>query len=124
MVDPAKYRIVCLDVHTGEELWSTNESIFGSWLGYSGKHDILLQAGARAKDRLSDEIGQGMIAYQGKNGSAIWHNKDRRYTGPCVLHNDLIITSANSYEVSGGAFNIVDGTPHLIVNPITKQKNL
>jgi len=122
MVDPAKYRIVCLDVHTGEELWSTNESIFGSWLGYSGKHDILLQAGARAKDRLSDEIGQGMIAYQGKNGSAIWHNKDRRYTGPCVLHNDLIITSANSYEVSGGAFNIVDGTPHLIVNPITKQK--
>tara|TARA_R110002111_G_scaffold153375_1_gene220189 strand:+ start:155079 stop:159425 length:4347 start_codon:yes stop_codon:yes gene_type:complete len=122
MADPAQYRIVCFDVHTGDELWSTNESIFGSWLGYSEKHDLLLQAGARAKDRLSDEIGQGMIAYQAETGSVIWHNKDRKYTGPCVLHNDLIITSANSYEVSGGAFNIADGTPYSIINPITKQK--
>ncbi len=122
MADPTQYRIVCFNVHTGNELWSTNESIFGSWLGYSEKHDLLLQAGARAKDRLSDEIGQGMIAYQAETGSVIWHNKDRKYTGPCVLHNDLIITSANSYEVSGGAFNIADGTPYSIINPITKQK--
>ncbi|QDU11072.1 PQQ-binding-like beta-propeller repeat protein [Gimesia aquarii] len=122
MADPTKYRIVCFDIHTGRELWSTNKSIFGSWLGYSKKHDLLLQAGARAKDRLSDEVGQGMTAYQGKDGSIIWQNKDQRYTGPCVLHNDLIITSANSYEVSGGAFNILDGTPYSIINPITKQK--
>ncbi|WP_339728193.1 PQQ-binding-like beta-propeller repeat protein [uncultured Gimesia sp.] len=122
LADPAQYRIVCFDIYTGKELWSTKESIFGSWLGYSEKHDLLLQAGARAKDRLSDEIGQGMIAYQGNNGSVIWHNKDRKYTGPCVIHNDLIITSANSYEVSGGAFNILDGTPYTITNPITQQK--
>ncbi|QDT42968.1 outer membrane biogenesis protein BamB [Gimesia alba] len=122
LADPAQYRIVCFDIHTGKELWSTRESIFGSWLGYSEKHDLLLQAGARAKDRLSDEIGQGMIAYQGQNGAVIWHNKDRKYTGPCVIHNDLIITSANSYEVSGGAFNILDGTPYTITNPITQQK--
>lgn len=122
MADPAKYRIICFDIHTGKELWSTNKNIFGSWLGYSQKHDLLLQAGARAKDRSSDEVGQGMTAYHGKDGSIIWHNKDQRYTGPCVLHNDLIITSANSYEVSGGAFNILDGTPYSIINPITKQK--
>lgn len=122
LADPKQYRIVCLDINSGKELWTTKESIFGSWLGYSEKHDLLLQAGARAKDRLSDEIGQGMIAYQGNDGSVIWHNKDRKYTGPCVLHNDLIITSANSYEVSGGAFNILDGTPYRITNPITQQK--
>ncbi len=122
MADPAQYRIICLDIHTGKELWSTKENIFGSWLGYSGKHDLLLQAGARAKDRSSDEVGQGMTAYQGKTGDVVWQNKDQRYTGPCVLHNDLIITSANSYEVSGGAFNILDGTPYSIVNPITNQK--
>ncbi|WP_291169320.1 PQQ-binding-like beta-propeller repeat protein [Gimesia sp.] len=122
LVDPSKYRIVCFDVFTGKELWSTRESIFGSWLGYSEKHDLLLQAGARAKDRLSDEIGQGMIAYHAKDGSIRWENQKRKYTGPCVLHNDLIITSANSYEVSGGAFNILDGTPYTITNPITRQK--
>lgn len=122
MADPALYRILCIDALTGKELWSTKQSIFGSWLGYSEEYDILLQAGARAKDRLRDEIGQGMLAYQGKNGAVLWHNKDRKYTGPCVLHNDLIITSANSYEVSGGAFNIKDGTPYSIINPITKQK--
>ncbi|MCH9654234.1 MAG: PQQ-binding-like beta-propeller repeat protein [Planctomycetes bacterium] len=124
MADPAQYRILCIDALTGKELWSTKQNIFGSWLGYSEKYDILLQAGARAKDRLRDEIGQGMLAFQAKNGTVLWHNKDRKYTGPCVLHNDLIITSANSYEVSGGAFNIIDGKPYSIINPITKQKEL
>ncbi|QDT88878.1 outer membrane protein assembly factor BamB family protein [Gimesia algae] len=122
LVDPSKYRIVCLDILTGKELWSTRDTIFGSWLGYSEQHDLLLQAGARAKDRLSDEIGQGMIAYNAKDGSIRWQNQKRKYTGPCVLHNDLIITSANSYEVSGGAFNILDGSPYTITNPITQQQ--
>ena len=122
LVDPSEYRIVCFDIRSGKELWSTRQSIFGSWLGYSEKHDLLLQAGARAKDRLSDEIGQGMIAYNANDGSIRWQNQKRKYTGPCVLHNDLIITSANSYEVSGGAFNILDGAPYTITNPITQQQ--
>ncbi|WP_417383485.1 PQQ-binding-like beta-propeller repeat protein [Gimesia sp.] len=122
LVDPSKYRIVCFDILTGKELWSTRDHIFGSWLGYSEEYDLLLQAGARAKDRLSDEIGQGMIAYNAEDGSIRWQNQKRKYTGPCVLHNDLIITSANSYEVSGGAFNLLDGTPYTITNPITQQQ--
>ncbi|MEQ9066587.1 MAG: PQQ-binding-like beta-propeller repeat protein, partial [Gimesia chilikensis] len=122
MADPSQYRILCLDLQTGKELWSTKESIFGSWLGYSEKHDLLLQAGARASDRLSDEVGQGMIAYQADDGSILWQKKDQKYTGPLVLHNDLIITSANSYQVSGGAFHIRDGSPYTITNPITREK--
>jgi hypothetical protein len=43
----------------------------------------------------------------------------RKYTGPCILHNELIITSANSYTASSGAFNLLDGKPHLERNPLT-----
>jgi outer membrane protein assembly factor BamB len=122
MADPSQYRILCLDLQTGKELWSTRESIFGSWLGYSAKHNLLLQAGARASDRLKDEVGQGMIAYRADDGSVLWQKQDQKYTGPLVLHNDLIITSANSYQVSGGAFHIRDGSPYTITNPITREK--
>ena len=116
---PDTYRIVAFDSQTGEQLWEVTEEIFGSWLAYSEEHDILLQAGASAKDRLSDEVGNGMIAYQGRTGAVLWKNLERSYNGPCIIHNELIFTSANSYDDSAGAFNLLDGTPHWIVNPVT-----
>jgi hypothetical protein len=119
---PSTYRIAAFDYETGEQLWEVTKNIFGSWLGYSEKHDILLQAGADAKDRLSDEIGDGMIAYQGRTGAVLWEDLERQYNGPCIIHNDLILTSANSYSVSAGAYNLLDGTPHWIVNPLTGKE--
>jgi outer membrane protein assembly factor BamB len=119
---PSTYRIAAFDYETGEQLWEVTKNIFGSWLGYSEEHDILLQAGADAKDRLSDEIGDGMIAYQGRTGAVLWEDLERQYNGPCIIHNDLILTSANSYSVSAGAYNLLDGTPHWIVNPLTGKE--
>ncbi len=43
---PDSYRILCLNYRTGETLWEVKHGIFGSWLGYSAQHDLLLQAGA------------------------------------------------------------------------------
>ncbi len=116
---PRDYRIAGFDLRTGRPLWETTANIFGSWLGYSKTHDLLLQAGASATDRLGDEAGSGMITYRGSDGSVVWQNLDLAYYGPCMLHNDLIITAANSYKVSSGAYRLVDGKPHLIVNPLT-----
>lgn len=118
-MSPDSYRVVSVDYRTGEQLWEASDDIFGTWLGYSEEHDILLQAGAKASDRLADEVGQGMIAYRGKEGSVLWKDLERSYTGPCILHNDLILTAVNSYRVSTGAFNLLDGSPHWIVNPLT-----
>jgi outer membrane protein assembly factor BamB len=118
---PKDYRVVALDARTGKVLWQQEKDIFGTWLGYSKEHDVLLQAGAKASDRLSTEVGDGMIAYEGKTGRVRWQDLKRVYTGPCILHNELILTGANSYSSSGGAFSLLTGEPRLVRNPLTEK---
>ncbi len=119
---PKTYRVVAFDAQTGKELWQAKGDIFGTWLSYSEEHDILLLAGAKASDRLTDEVGAGMTAYRGQTGEIVWQDLERAYTGPCILHHDLILTAANSYSDSAGAFSLLDGSPHLIVNPLTGKE--
>ena len=118
---PKDYRIVALDARTGKVVWQKERDIFGTWLSYSTQHDILLQAGAKAGDRLATEVGDGMIAYNARDGVVRWLDLKRSYTGPCILHNELILTGANSYTNSGGAFSLLTGEPHLVKNPLTEK---
>lgn len=118
---PDTYRILAVDYRTGRPIWQIDENIFGTWLGYSESKDALLQAGASASDRLSDETGTGMAVYSGEDGSVRWQNNSLSYSGPCILHNDLIITNANSYKESAGAFQIDNGEQKLIANPLTGE---
>ncbi len=114
-----RYRIVAIDSQTGEIEWRISDGIFGTWLGYSEELDLLLHAGASASDRLSVEVAQGMAVYRGSDGALAWKNEKLKYAGPCILHNDLIITNANSNTESAGAFYLQDGTQKLTKNPIT-----
>ena len=122
---PDDYRIVSVDARTGKPSWEVSKNIFGTWLGYSTKHDILLQAGAKASDRLRDEIGEGMITYQGKTGKTVWDRENLRYSGPCIIHNELIIANANQHSNRKGlgetstVFSLLDGSDQNILNPIT-----
>ncbi|MGI9471584.1 MAG: hypothetical protein ACR2NZ_08650, partial [Rubripirellula sp.] len=120
-VNPDTYRIVAFDYRTGDPNWEVTEGVFGTWLGYSQQHDVLLQAGAAASDRLTSEVGQGMSVHSADDGSIRWKKESLKYTGPCILHNDLIITNTNSYAESAGAFYLHDGRQKLISNPITGQ---
>ena len=117
--DPGDYRILALDAQDGRLIWELTDGISGSWLGYSEEYDLLLQAGARASDRSRDEVGQGMTVLVGTTGAVKWTKPKLDYTGPCILHNELILTGANSYRESAGAFSLLDGSPHLIENPLT-----
>ena len=119
---PSNYRIVAFNALTGQTVWEVEQGIFGTWLGYSEKYDRLLQAGAAASDRLAVETDQGMTVYQGQDGSVIWSQPELRYSGPCILHHDLIITNANAYSQSAGAFYLQSGQPFLITNPLTGQE--
>ena len=113
------HRIVAFDYRTGKEQWQITDNVFGTWLGYSAKHDALLQATSKASDRLAIESSYGMAVYSGKDGALRWKNDELQYTGPCILHNDLIITGTNSNAESAGAYSIVSGQPKLITNPLT-----
>lgn len=114
-------RIIAVDYLTGETKWQVDKDVFGSWLGYSEQYDVLLQAGAAGSDRLSSEVGQGMAVHSASDGSIRWKKASLKYTGPCILHNDLIITNTNSYAESAGAFYLLDGSQKLVANPITGQ---
>ncbi|MCE9552819.1 MAG: PQQ-binding-like beta-propeller repeat protein [Planctomycetes bacterium] len=116
---PPAYRILVLDSKTGSELWRQQKDIFGTWLGYSEKHDLLLQAGAHNSDRLADEVDKGMVAYDAKNGKVLWQDLTRAYAGPCILHNDTILTNVPSKGTSSGAYSLIDGAPVLLANPLT-----
>ncbi|HUT11970.1 MAG TPA: PQQ-binding-like beta-propeller repeat protein [Thermoguttaceae bacterium] len=120
--DPATYRLMALDAKTGEELWSESKNVFGSWLGYSEPRDVLLLAGAAAADRSPDEVGAGMAAYRGESGELIWEKTDRQYAGPCMIHNDIIITNLSQHSVSSGAFSLLDGSELMVTDPITGVK--
>lgn len=117
----ASYRIVAFDARSGDVEWEITDRVFGTWLGYSAKHDLLLQAGAAASDRLYAEIGQGMAVFHAHDGSLKWKNDTLKYAGPCILHNDWIITNANSYTESAGAFHLTDGHQKKVPNPLTGE---
>ncbi len=116
---PTSYRIVALDYRTGKPQWEISDGVFGTWLGYSEQFDLLLQAGAQASDRLATETGRGMTVYRGNDGLVQWQNDSLAYAGPCILHNDLIITNANSYSESAGAYYLQTGKQKLVKNPLT-----
>lgn len=103
--------IVAFDARTGTQAWRITRDVFGTWLAYSAKHDILLQAGRASRDMLSDEPANRMIAYRGKDGSVVW-DKSLVYQGPCMLHGETIITQ-------GSALSLLTGEPMMRANPLT-----
>ena len=99
-------RLMALDVRTGDVLWSTDEDVFGTWLGYSEEHGVLLQGGSAFRDRAKDEVDKGMVAYRGRDGAVLWKDLDTKYNGPLVLHHDRILTNGSS---GGKALHLLTG---------------
>lgn len=95
-----KAKLLALDIKTGKELWSADKDVFGTFLNYSKKHDVLLQAGSAYRDRAKDEVSRGMVAYNGTSGKVLWADRDVSYGGPCLLWRDKIITNG------GGGYSL------------------
>ncbi len=104
-------RLVVFDLKTGQELWSTENDVFGTWLSYSAERDVLVEAGRNASDTLGDEP-KGMRTYRATSGDALWSSKT--FTGPAMIHHDTIL-------MAGKACNLQTGTPRLREHPLSGE---
>ena len=108
-------RLLALDARTGHEVWNAREDVFGTFLGYSAKRDVLLQAGSSNRDRALDETKTGMVACQSADGKVLWKDLHREYQGPCMLYHDTIITE-------GKAYLLLTGEPKCRQDPLTGRR--
>jgi outer membrane protein assembly factor BamB len=112
-------RILAIDSLTGQTVWQIDQEVNCTWLSYSEQFDLLVLGRALGSDRISDENGRGLRVYNAAAGSLRWANDDLTYHGPCILHNQWIISNTNAYAQSAGAFHIQTGQQRMIANPIT-----
>jgi len=117
-VPPGTPTLMALDVRTGKEVWSTTQNVFGTWLGYSQEHDVLIQAGRPSRDMLAYEPSKNVIAYRGADGKVLWNKEGgRSYSGPLMLHGDTILAR-------GLAFDLLTGALKMRRNPLTGEETL
>jgi hypothetical protein len=112
-LDPSKpSKLTVFDLKTGKQQWSTTADVFGTWLSYSAKHDVLVEAGRVARDTLTDDP-KGMRAYRGGDGRVLWQNTE--YIGPAMLHGDIILKDQS-------ACDLLTGAPVMREDPLTGQQ--
>ncbi len=112
-------KLLALDVKTGEMIWQKSKGVFGTWLGYSSRHDILLQCGRNSKDMIEGEPSERMTALRGSSGKVIW-DKPIDHSGPCMLADDTIYLNAHSTE--GSAVNLLTGEKKMRTHPLTGER--
>jgi outer membrane protein assembly factor BamB len=100
---PKPYRVVAFNLKNGERLWETDDDVFGTWLSYSAKYDILVEAGRVARDTLKDEP-RGVRALEAKSGKELWFQK--AYAGPAMIHGDEILLEAGACDLRTGGLKL------------------
>jgi outer membrane protein assembly factor BamB len=108
----APARLMAVDLAAGKVCWSRASDVFGTWLSYSAKHDVLVEAGRPAYDSLYDEA-DGMRAYRAGRGSVLWH--EPRYRGPAMIRGDIILKDKS-------ACDLLTGAPVTRLDPLTGQR--
>ncbi len=104
---PTNAVLLAMDIQTGDVIWQSREDIFGTWLGYSAECDVVVQCGSAFRDRASDDVGKGMIAYRAKDGHVLWKDLKRSYAGPLMLRHGELIINGNG----GEALDLLTGKP-------------
>ncbi len=104
-------RLICFDLATGSELWSTEEGVFGTWLSFSAEHNVLVESGRPTRDSLSDEA-KGMRALAASDGTPLW---SQDYRGPAIVRGEQIL-------LGGFACYLQTGEKVMREHPVTGEE--
>ncbi len=110
---PAGSRLLYLDINTGKKIFEDTRDIFGTWLGYSSEHKLLLQATRPSGDMLNGEEGKRMVVYKTETHDVLW-DKSFKYSNPPIIANDKIYTN-------GEGFYLLTGDPIIEKDPLTGE---
>ena len=111
---PEGSRLLYLDIKTGAKLLEETKNVFGTWLGYSSEHKLLLQATRPSRDMLTGEDGKRMIVYKTQTKEILW-DKAVSYGNPPIISNDKIYTN-------GEGFSLLTGEPLYEKDLLTGEK--
>jgi hypothetical protein len=106
-------RLYALDLRTGREIWSAEKDVFGTFLSYSSKHDILVESGSRESRRPLADEPTTLLARRGRDGKMLW-KRNARYDGPIILRGDTIVPGR-----PGAAIALLTGKHMPSRHPIT-----
>ena len=109
-------RLSAYDLKSGKQLWSTDADVFGTWLSYSEKYDLLVEAGRLARDTISDEP-KGMRVFRAATGEAVWSNLN--FGGPAMLHGDSILMAGT---LTGNGCDLLTGKVKTRRDPLTGEE--
>ncbi len=98
---PSGSRLVYIDIKTGNKVYEGTKNVFGTWLGYSSEHKLLLQATRPSKDMLTGEDGKRMIVYKIPTNEILW-DKQITYANPPIISNDKIYTNGEGFSLLTG----------------------
>jgi len=117
---PTGYRLVALDLNTGNVLWNTTDCVFGSYLSLSEEYGMLLESTRASRDTVKGESGTRMVAYNARDGNVLW-NESAEYKAFPILHHKTIICGAESWKPEKQAqhFNLLTGERLTRESPIT-----
>ncbi len=116
---PQDYTLLALDLASGNLLWSTMDNVFGTWLGCSAKHGVLLQSGRASTDMVSGEPFERMAAYSAATGDVLWDIPTTILEGgPHILYDDLIISQ---FFIFGTAFSLLTGDRVNFAHPLSQE---
>ncbi len=106
-----KSRLICFDLASGSELWSTEDGVFGTWLSFSADHDVVVESGRPTRDSLDDEP-KGMRAFNASSGELLW---TQDYSGPAIVHGEEIL-------LQGFACQLLTGEKVMRAHPVTGEE--
>jgi outer membrane protein assembly factor BamB len=93
--------LLTLNAKTGDEIWKSDEDIFGTTLAFSERHDTLLMFYQPTRFKLPSETGGRIAAFRAGIGKRLWESKVNYTTRPLINYDTIIAHPAALDLVSG-----------------------